>query len=114
MGLGLTRTLGFTLAMLETLLGPLSSLLANAVGRLAGQPHFKLIASLVTPDYESRPGGYLALGLKIANMGRETAYFDRVEVVYRDGATQGVLVLGIPYEAPVNSNRSVVAYLPAT
>ena len=99
--------------MLETLLGPLGAIFGKAAGRLAGQPHFKLLPSITSPEYGSRPGGYLALGLKIANVGKETGYFDRVEGILRDGSSRLLLVLELPYETPVHSNRSVVGFLPA-
>ena len=98
--------------MLESLLGPFGALLGKAIGRLAGQPHFKLHASISTPPYPNRAGGYLALGLKIANVGKETAYFDRVMAVRNDGTRYALLVTELEYEAPVPANRSVLGFIP--
>ena len=98
--------------MLESLLGPFGTLLGKAIGRLAGQPHFKLYASISTPAYPDRAGGYLALGLKIANVGKETAYFDRVMAIKKDGTRYDLLINELKYETPVPSNRSVLGFIP--
>ena len=81
--------------------------------RLAGKPYFRLHVGVATPEYEGRPGGYLALGVKVANVGKETAYFDRIDAVLKSGVRRQVHVLGVTYEDPVHPNRSITAFVPA-
>ena len=99
--------------MLETLLAPLGSLVVSTVMRLAGKPYFRLHVGVATPEYEGRQGGYLALGVKVGNIGKETAYFDRIEAVLKSGERRLVHAVGVTKEAPVHPNRSIAAFVPA-
>ena len=99
--------------MLESLLAPLGGVALAFIRRVAGKPHFQIFAYVEKVEYENRPGAYLALVVKVANVGKETAYFDRIEGRTANASRVSFLFFGVEDQAAISPNRSVTGYVPA-
>ncbi len=98
--------------MIEALLKPTLSALGGLVSLALNRPQLRIFCNWQNFPNADEIGNYLALEVKIANSGTKPLYFERLELLRRDGESYYPIFWGVSPGAELKPNASVVGHIP--